>query len=103
MKFLFCLLFALVSFTAFANSGRGYLLSAKTCMASMIYCPQVVGVDFLSDQDGRCGCLEEGKDYFDADTCKVARIACVKGATFSSLKNTRGKIVGCGCFKTSKN
>jgi hypothetical protein len=99
---LIALFFLLTSFSAFANNDQT-LLSANTCMRAMIVCPQVVGVDFVTDQDGRCGCVKE-ENYYAADFCIRAYITCEekKGYTFSSLMKG-GKMIGCGCFKTAKD
>lgn len=98
---LIALFFLLTSVSAFAKGGT--LFSADTCMRSMIACPQVVGVDFVSDQDGRCGCVSK-KNYYPSDFCIRAFITCdeTKGYTFSSLMKG-GESLGCGCFKTAKD
>lgn len=87
-------------FSTFSFAGNGELFSADLCMRSRIFCVDLPGVDFLTDQDGRCGCVNEN-EYFSAEECKYIRIYCAEGSSYSSLQKG-DKVVGCGCFKTAQ-
>lgn len=74
------------------------LYDADFCMRANIRCAD--DAFFVHDQDGRCGCVEQG-DYIPAEICAVAFIHCPEelGTTFSSLTSGDAE-VGCGCFET---
>ena len=97
---LIALFIMLTSASAFANDQ--VLFSANTCLRSMIVCPQVVGVDFVTDQDGRCGCVTEA-NYYATEFCVRASLTCDESEGYSYSDLMKGdKMIGCGCFKTAK-
>lgn len=98
MKTLFAALFVLLSFSALAEGG-GLLNSRRAC-AEGIFCPEIVGVEYYTSGDGRCGCLTE-EDFIPKRTCDRARIICMedRGETYTTIK-LDGRTVGCGCFGT---
>lgn len=94
------LIVTLLVFSSSAFAAKTKLFSADTCMRAHIACPQVVGVKFVTDDLGRCGCVRT-RDVIKPRTCRVAFIVCneAEGEIFTSL-TSGGKNIGCGCFAT---
>ncbi len=102
MKALLAALFLIVSFASFA-SPDGVKLSSRRACAEGIACPEIVGIEYYTTGDGRCGCLSED-DFIPQRTCTRAFIVCREDLreTYTTVK-LNGRTVGCGCFGTLRD